>query len=74
MNLTWGRWSLRYLRNKYGNFSTELELSYGWVGEARSSNLDLLYVDFICYSTRIDDVGTNEIVSAECGTGRAGYV
>lgn len=59
------------MRNKYGTFSTELVLGCGWVGEARVSNLDSLHVDF---SMRIDDVGTNEIVSAECRTGRAGYV
>lgn len=74
MSLMRGRWSLRYLRSKYGNFSPELELGCGWVGEARVSNLDLLHVDFICYGMRVDDVGTNEFVSAECGTGRAGYV
>lgn len=35
------------------------------MGEARVSNLDLLHVDFICYGMRVDDVGTNEFVSAE---------
>ena len=53
------------MRSKYGNFSTELELGCEWVGEARVSNLDLLHVDFICYGMRVDDVGTNEFVSAE---------